>query len=60
MNWLSNPLTRIQQTRDLSAARKDFEALFGSLHGDDGAWNELKSLRTSEAKRLERLARSAH
>jgi hypothetical protein len=49
----------IQETRDLSAARTDFESLFGSLRGDRKVWGELELLRSKEAKRLERIAHSA-
>jgi hypothetical protein len=52
-------MTLIQETRDASAARKDFQALFGSLRGKRDTWHELESLRIREAKRLERLAKSA-
>ena len=52
-------MTLIHEASDVSAARKDFEALFGSLQGDRAAWHELKSLRAKEAARLERIARSA-
>ena len=52
-------MTLIQERRDVSAARNDFEALFGSLRGDRDAWHELESLRVREARRLERLANSA-
>ena len=51
-------MTLIHEARDVSAARKDFEALFGSLQGDRDAWHELKSLRAKEARRLEQIARS--
>jgi len=43
----------------VSAARKEFGALFGSLRGDYQAFRELESLRNKEAKRLERIAGSA-
>jgi len=52
-------MTLIQETHGVSAARKNFEALFGSLRGDRDAWHELESLRAREARRLERIARSA-
>jgi len=52
-------MTLIQERRDVSAARNDFEALFGSLRGDRDAWQELESLRVREARRIERLANSA-
>jgi len=49
----------IQETRDVAAARKDFEGLFGSLRGDRRAWHELKALRVMETRRLDRIARAA-
>ena len=52
-------MTLIQETHGVSAARKNFEALFGSLRGDRDAWHELESLRAREARRLERIASSA-
>jgi hypothetical protein len=53
-------MTLIRDTQNVSVARKDFEALFGSLKGERAIWHELESLRTREAKRLERIARSPH
>jgi hypothetical protein len=52
-------MTLITETRDVSAAREKFEVLFGSLHGDHYAWQELESLRSKDVRRLEPIAKSA-
>jgi len=49
----------IEQARGTADCRARFEGLFGSMAGDRLAWPELRKLRKSERKRLERLARTA-
>jgi hypothetical protein len=47
-------MSLMDETREVNDARSRFEALFGSLRGDRKAWDELESLRRTEAKRLDR------
>lgn len=50
----------IEQTQGAKEARDRFDKFFGSLRGEEQAWEELRQLRKTEKQRHERLAKTAH
>jgi hypothetical protein len=46
----------MDDAKETSEARRKLEALFGSLAGESGVWEELEAERKSERARIERKA----
>ena len=49
----------IDETQGARQAREEFQRLFGSLKGSETAWKELRELKDSEKRRIERLHRDS-